>query len=467
VTHEPTPDARADVVVVGAGLAGLSAARSLDEAGLDVVVLEARERVGGRVATIELEGVPIDLGAQWLAPTQTRACALAAEAGAEAVTTHGSGSNVEWRGGRRTLYRGPIPTEDRDSSADLIEAMFELERLALDVPTEAPWDAVRAAELDASSVAAWLDEQATTSGGRALMALATEAIFGAEPERVSLLYALAYLRAGGGFRQLIGTRGAAQDHWLSGGTQALADHLAARLGDRVVLGSPVREIEQGSKVGIVSDRLIVEAERAIVAVPPPLAGSLRFSPALGDRRLELCRRMAMGSTIKVNCLYEEPFWRADDLSGQMVHERGPASVTFDASWGPAEGRIVGFISGGEGRRWSSAPAEVRRAAVLDCLADCLGEGAREPVAYHDQVWDREEWTRGCPVGYMPPGLLSSAGPAIREPEGRIHWAGTETATEWTGYMEGALQSGERAGAEVVNLLGQPDAAETATEVQRR
>lgn len=441
-----------DVVIVGAGLAGLSAARKLTEAGVSVFVLEARDRVGGRVCTRPAsDGTPLDLGAQWIGPTQHRIAAFAEAAGVTTFPTYVDGLNIEYRNGQRTTYAGAIPMSDPVVTMETVEAMLELNLMAHDVPLEAPWTAQRAAEWDAQTVASWMDAHIPSAGVRSLMALAVQAVFSAEPRDLSLLYFLFYIHSGGSLNELIGITRGAQEQRFHRGAQAIADYMAAALGERIVLNAPVHSIIQDAQgVRVESDGVIATARRAIIAIPPTLTGRLRYRPKLPAHRDQLTQRVPMGTVIKIHCLYEMPFWREDGLSGQVASDSGVVRVCFDNS--PESGKpgvLLSFIEGDDGRIWGRKNLDERRATVLECLVRYFGDKAAAPFEYVEQNWADEEFTRGCYAGYMPPGVLTMYGDALRDPVGYLHWAGTETATEWNGYMEGAIQSGERAAAEVL------------------
>lgn len=443
----------ADVGIVGAGLAGLMAARQLVAAGVSVSVLEARDRVGGRTWTRPAaDGTLIDLGGQWIGPTQQRMQRLAAELGAETFKTWDTGNNIQYHAGERLVYSGAIPTADRMVAGDVMEAMLNLNMMAMQVPPDAPWTAPEAAAWDGQTFATWLDANVTTPGARALLDLAIQAVFSAEPRDLSLLHTLFYIRSAGGLMDLIGVTGGAQETRFTTGAQTIANRLADALGERVILNAPVHTISQdASSARIESDAGVLTCDRVIVALPPTLAGRLRYRPALPGLRDQLTQRMPMGTVIKVHCVYPTPFWRDEGLTGQASSDAGAVRVTFDNS--PPDGRrgvLLGFIEGDEGRLWGQRSLQERRVAVLECLVRYFGERAGQPLDYIEQSWAEEEYTRGCYAGYMPPGVWSMYGPALREPVGRIHWAGTETATVWNGYMEGAAQSGERAAAEILN-----------------
>ncbi len=285
------------------------------------------------------------------------------------------------------------------------------------------------------------------------MAIATGSAFGRDPEEMSLLSVLAIIRSAGSFEALVDVEGGAQQDRLAGGSQLLAIRMAEELGERVMLEAPVRSIEQDdAEVTLRAGELELRAGRVIVSVPPNIAGRIAYDPPLPVLRDGLTQRMAQGSMTKCIAVYDEPFWRADGLTGQGVCDVGPLSVTFDNS--PPEGSpgvLVGFVDGPMARALASRPAEERRTTVTGFFARLFGERAGNPEAYIEQNWDEEPWTRGGPVCMLPTGGLTGYGPALREPTGRIHWAGTETATEWNGYMEGAVQSGERAAREALGV----------------
>jgi monoamine oxidase len=443
---------RTHVVVVGAGLAGLAAARALVAAGVDTLVLEARERVGGRTYTRPAaDGTPIDLGAQWIGPSQDRMAALAAELGCATFPTYDTGRNIQLQGGTRAEYAGAIPTADPLAAADIVEALLELTTMSSQVPLEAPWTAPSAAEWDAQTMASWIAANVTSTGARHLVELTVEALFSAEPGELSLLHCLFYIHSGGGLMNLIGVTGGAQERRFAAGAQSVSIKMAVALGQRIMLGVPVRTIRQ-SDAGVVveGDGFAVSAERVIVAIPPALASRIHYAPALPSYRDALTQRVPMGNTFKVHCLYERPFWRAEGLTGQATSDVGALRLTFDNS--PEDGSpgiLMGFIEGGDRwRTWARRSPEERRAAVLADLVRLYGEQAANPREYIEHSWAEEEYSRGCYAGNFPPGVWTRYGEALRAPSGRIHWAGTETATVWNGYMEGAVQSGERAAAEV-------------------
>lgn len=440
-----------DVCVVGAGLAGLSAARQLVDAGRDVVVLEARERVGGRVCTERLaDGTVIDHGGQWLGPGQHRIARLAEEVGNPTFPTYADGDEVLCLGGRTYRFSGDPPLNPA-VLLDLAQAQTRFDRLAVRVPLDAPWRADRAQELDSQTFDTWIRRNALTRGAREIFRVYSEGVFASDPADFSLLHALFYTHSGNGFAVLAGTRDGAQQDRFANGAQANAEGLAALLGDRVRLAQPVRRIDRRDEaVAVLTDDLLVSARDAIVAVPPPLAARIRYEPALPPARDQLLQRLPMGAVIKCHAIYDRPFWRDDGLTGQATSDEPPVKVVFDSS--PPDGTpgiLLAFVEGAHARALSGADPKERRDAVLGALATLFGPAARTPVEYLERDWTAEEWTRGCYAALFTPGTWTQHGPALREPVGRIHWAGTETATVWCGYMDGAIQSGERAAQEIL------------------
>jgi monoamine oxidase len=470
-----TESLEADVAIVGAGLAGLVAARRIAAAGAMPLVVEARERVGGRLLNEEIgDGKVVEVGGQWIGPTQERLAVLAAELGVGTFPTHDEGRHLIEMAGRLTSYSGALTDARvslvRDLSraisppalADFEQARARLDRMARKVPLEEPWMAPRAASWDSQTFATWVQRNTRTEAARRLFELATEAVWAAEPADVSLLHVLFYTRSGGGFNSLVGTDGGAQQDRFHGGSQRLALLMAAELGaERLRLGAPVRRIERGEG-GVVLHAdgpagepggLSVRARRAIVAIPPTLAGRIAYDPPLPPQRDQLTQRMPQGTVIKTMAIYDRPFWREEGLSGQATSDAGPARVVFDNS--PPDGSpgvLLGFLEGRLARQWGVRAAAERRDAVLGGHARLFGARAARPERFIERVWADEEWTRGCYGCLMTPGGWTEYGRALRAPVGPLHWAGAETATVWNGYMDGAVQSGERAASELLSNL---------------
>jgi monoamine oxidase len=446
-----------EVLVVGAGLAGLTAARELVAAGRSVLVLEARDRVGGRVVSRDIGGGKIvEMGGQFAGPTQDRLLALASELGVATFPTYDTGQKVLHFNGKRGTYAGAIPRINPLVIADIGRAQARLESLARKVPTDAPWTAARAEEWDGQTFATWIRRNTVSRGARTLLALAAEAVFAAEPGDLSLLHVLFYSHSGGSFQNLIATTGGAQQDRFAGGSALIAERLAGRLGAaKVQLGAPVSKISvTDGKVTATTTAGQFEGKRIIVTAPPLLAGRIEYEPALPPWREQLTQRTPMGSVIKCQVIYDEPFWRAEGLSGQATGDGEGSRVVFDSS--PPDGSpgvLLAFVEGDEARRLGRDSAPARRAAVLGSLIRYFGPKAASPADYLELDWQQERWSGGCYGTLFGPNVWTRYGHALTTPAGPIHWAGTETSPLWCGYMDGAVRSGEKAAATVLAELG--------------
>lgn len=463
--HEKIRTRSADAVVVGAGLAGLTAARELVAHGKSVIVLEARDRVGGRAWNHELPGGEVsERGATFVGPTQDHILALATAVGVATFDTYDQGDNVYCARGSRSTYSdtGLTGTAPADPAIlpDLAQVVTRLDQMATEIPVDAPWQAAKAGEYDGQTLQSWIEANSLTPQFRELVPAATRPIFGADPRELSLLYVLFSIAASGNernpgtFERNFNTRQGAQQSRFVGGSQEIALRVAKALGRRVVLGSPVRRIDVGKGgVRVTSDRMLVKAKRVIVAIPPTLAGRIRYTPDLPPERDQLMQRLPQGALVKVAAMYDTPFWRDKGLNGTALSTSGLVNATFDDS--PPSGRpgvIFGFVGGDSARAFNRmAPAD-RRKAVLAEYATLFGAEAANAKDYVESNWTQEAWSRGCPVALYGPGTMTAYGDRIRTPVGPIHWAGTETSTYWHGYMDGAVRSGERAAKEVLEAL---------------
>lgn len=452
---------KCDVIIVGAGLAGLSAARILASSGIQCIIVEARDRVGGRTLNYTLQapgasaGTIVEVGGQWVGPTQNRALQLIKAMGLSTFKTWTRGKNVDVRNGVRSEYGGRIPKGALFGAIDVQIAMTRLNKMSKEVPLDKPWKALKANEWDSQTFQTWMENTMWTSAGHSLMLLLIEAIFSAQPKDISLLHVLFYIHSAGSFEILMETEGGAQDSRINGGSQLLAIALANEFGmDKILLNSPVEYIGHGE--GIIKVRgsdFSIDAPRIIIAVPPTLAGRIRYDPPLDGLRDQLTQRVPMGTVIKVQCVYSSPFWRDQGLSGSSSNDLGPVKITFDNSPPDSSvGVLIGFLEGHDGRRLLRSSIEERKRTVIECFSRVFGEKATEPLEYVEYSWSDDQWSRGCYGGYFPPGVWTEYGEALREPIGHIYFAGTETAEEWMGYMEGAIQSGERAASEVKQSL---------------
>ncbi|MGW4200249.1 flavin monoamine oxidase family protein [Streptomyces sp. NPDC004726] len=442
---------RFDVAVVGAGLAGLTAAVDLADRGRRVVVLEARDRVGGRTAgQVMSDGHPIEVGGQWLGPTQGAVLALCDAYGVKTYPQYAAGDHVFSWGGEARRYREGEMRLAPESAAEFVRTKTELEAMAATLDLEKPWAAPGAREWDAITLHSWLHDATADEDALAFWRFIVPGIFAAEPRDMSLLHFLFYIASGGMLDMLLGLKGCAQDRRVVGGSHLISEALAGSLGAAVRLSSPVHAIEHTADGAVVRhEGGAVAAGRVVVALPPTLAGRLRYSPAMPALRDQLTQQVPMGSVIKVNIRYGRPFWREAGLSGLVsAPDRALSAVADNTPYGSGHGVLAGFFEGSHARRLSAASRDERRALAVECLVDFFGPEAAEPLEYLELDWSAEEYSRGCYGGHLGAGVWTAFGPQLREPVGVIHWAGTETAAVWNGYMDGAVRSGHRVAAEI-------------------
>lgn len=442
-----------DFCVVGAGFAGLTAALRCQQAGHSVVLLEARERAGGRTFTeVCADGTWIDRGGAWIGPGQDRIYALMNEFGVGSYKQYACGEAMMVIDGRQFRYKGVVPrTLNPFATVNLGTAMLELTKMCKTIPLDAPWDAKKADKWDCITVALWLDHHVRSLAARDLLETAIGGTYTSDTSEISLLFALHQMASGGGPEFVFGIEGGSQDSRIIGGMGAVYGPMATQLGDSLCLGQPVRRITQDDDgVAVESDAMAVRARRVIVAVPIAIASHILYEPMLSVDRTFLQQRMPGGAVAKFNIVYDEPFWRADGLSGQSAAPGTPAPVTIDACTDSGSpGVLCVIVEGPTARDICGLDPARRRDLILTELAGRFGAKARTPVDFIEQNWTLERYSGGGMISHAPPGVLTEFGPALREPCGRIHWAGTESAAVMCGWVDGAVRSGERAATEVM------------------
>jgi monoamine oxidase len=442
-----------DCCVVGAGFAGLAAALRLKQGGHSVAVLEARDRVGGRTFTeVREDGAWIDRGGAWVGPGQDRIHALMTEFGVPSYKQYTDGKAMMVVDGKQHRYSGTIPLSMSPWVVANLGAVFlELGQMSKSIPLEAPWEAKNAEKWDQITLAKWLSNNTLSKPAHDLLETALAGCYTSAASEVSMLFVLYQMASGGGPSFLLGVKDGAQDSRIVGGMGAVYAPMAAEIGDSLYLSQPVRRIEQDADgVTVRSDDMTVRARRVIVAVPIAIASQILYEPMLPVDRSFLHQRMPSGAIYKINIVYDEPFWRNDGLSGQSAAPGSPATVTIDASTdAPRPGVLCVIVEGPIARQIGKLDETERRRAILAELVGRFGDKAVSPLDYVEQCWTTERYSGGGMLSHAPPGVLTEFGPALREPCGRIHWAGTESSAVMCGWVDGAVRSGERAAAEAM------------------
>lgn len=439
-----------DVVVIGAGFAGLTAATRMRDHGVNVLVLEASGRVGGRTETIERGDFWLEAGGQWTGPGQERVRAMAERFDVPLFDTPHEGKDLQLVAGEVT------PLVDEPPYAT---AVRQLDELARAVPLEEPWLAAKASDLDSMTVNEWIAHEVPDVEAQRSLRQVLEGLMTTAADDMSVLTVLHTARTSGSLAAALGIEGGAQEQRLIGGLHALAVRLAAELDGAVRLNAPVLSVNHHDQgVTVTTDAAEFDATRCVVAVPPSGWSAIDFTPTLPERHQSLARMMPLGSVIKLQLVYERPFWRDAGLSGLVIDDTGPFAFLVDnSSPDRSEGVLATFLSASEAKRWADAElgeqaAAIRRSMLIDHVHTAFGAEALNPVDYFDRDWGAVPWVGGGYSGVMRPGGWVSGGTALREPVGRLHWASAESARTWNGYVEGAIEAGERVSDEVVAQL---------------
>ncbi|MBQ1084471.1 MULTISPECIES: NAD(P)/FAD-dependent oxidoreductase [unclassified Nocardiopsis] len=442
-----------DVVVVGAGPAGLMAARTLQAAGRTVAVLEARDRVGGRTWSREVDGAFLELGGQWVSPDQTELLGLLDELGLDTYPRHREGANVYLApDGSRHEYTGDMFPAGERTEAEMARVIATLDGLVEEIGVERPWDHPLARELDTVTFTEWLRRQTDDEAARENIGIFMAGGMLTKPAHAfSALQAVLMAASAGSFSHLV-DEDFILDRRVVGGMQSVSRTMADALGEgTVLLDTPVRTVrwsEEGATV--ISERATVRARRVIVAVPPTLYSRITFEPALPWLQQQMHQHTSMGLVIKVHAVYDRPFWRDRGLSGTGFGARELCQEVYDnTNHGDERGTLVAFVSDEPADDLLRRSAEDRRDAILRSLSHYLGEEALEPVVYFESDFASEEWTRGAYAASYDLGGLHRYGADQRAPVGPIGWACSDLAAEGYQHVDGALRQGRRAAEEAL------------------
>lgn len=446
------PSIEADVIVVGAGFAGITAARELKHAGQSVALLEARSRLGGRSLSQSIgDGKFVELGCEFHGQNDSVSARTAHSVGVSSHKVYDTGFKLIDDNGTIARWKGQIPKVRPRALADFGQAALRIEWMRREVPQEAPWEAPHARQWDSETMWSWTQRNVRTRSGRSLMRLLIETGMAASPAEVSVLHVLNYSNGTGSFRAMTTVTGGTLENRFVGGSHGLVMRLAESVAAETYVGAVVRRIaHSGDAVRVSGPGFEAVGRRVVVAVPVPLAGRIEYDPVLPGYRDQLTQRLTFGSAIKYLVIYDEPFWRDRGLTGLAISHTSPVRAVLDGC--PPDGTpgvLTAFVTGPPAREVAALTATQRRELVLRQLVHYFGAQAGRPRDVIEQNWMEEPYTRGCYHAYAPPGFYTEFGPALKEPIGRIHWAGAETVPVEFGSMSGAIHSGRRVASEIL------------------
>lgn len=445
-----------DVIIIGGGFAGISAGRHLTRSGQNIMLLEARDRLGGRVFTKQvLDGIPIDLGGQWIGPTQDHMYALVNEYGLETYPTYDKGMCILDLNEKLSTYTGLIPKMDVLSLLSIELTIRRLDKMARTLDISAPWRHPKAQLWDSMTLGAYLYKTVHRKNALKILTTGLETVLACRPSEVSLLHTLFYIKSGKDINTLLNIQNGAQQDRIKGGMQQIAEHMAHEFQDAVHLGEAVKKVSQNElNCTVITDQNEYHSKKVIIAIPPTLAGQLTYEPQLSVKKRQLLQKLPMGIVVKCYAIYKKAFWRDKGFSGEVVTDsHAPYQTIFDNSAADSDyGVLMGFALAARATNLMAVSQGERRTLMIRTLVKYFGQEAENLWHYEDLCWAEEDYSLGCYAAYAPPGVCTQYRDEIRKPSGHIHWAGTETATEWNGYIEGAVRSGIRAAEEIIRIL---------------
>lgn len=443
-----------DVVIIGGGFSGIAAAKKLHESKIPFLLLEARDRLGGRTFTeFYNDNSYLELGGQWIGPTQDRMYELAEEHNVSWFETYNQGINQLDLNKKLRKYRGLIPKMDPASLGNIDWLIRKMERMARKIPVSNPWLAKKAKKLDRITLEEFIEKNSLTSSAKKVLRAGLETVYACELNEISLLHALFYIRSGTSLDNLLSIENGAQQHRIKGGMQPFAEKIALPFKDSIRFNSPVIHIDwDDHEVVISGEAFSIIAKKAILAIPPVLSNKIHFNPKLPIYKSQLLDKLSMGIVGKVFGIYEKPFWREKGFSGQVVSDdHYPFQTLFDVSpEDGSQGILLAFCIAERARDFFSKTASERESLTKETFARYFGDEAKAMTRYRDHCWAEEVWSRGCYAGLYPTGAWTGFRDTLAKPSGSLHWAGTETSDKWYGYIEGAVRAGERAATEIQN-----------------
>lgn len=445
-----------DVIIVGGGFAGISAARELHRANKDILVLEARDRLGGRVHSVKiLDGIDIELGGQWIGPTQDHMYELVKEYGIKTYPTYDEGYCVLDLNQKISRYKGLIPKVDALSLLYIDRTIKNLDKMAKSISVDSPWTHPKSLEWDSLTLGSYLQKTVKRKKAYSILRTGLETVLACSPSEVSLLHTLFYIKSGKNIDTLLNIKNGAQQDRIKGGMQQIIQSMANNFLHNVKFKEAVHSIVQkDNKCHVNTSKATYHSKKVIMAIPPVLASCISYTPLLSINKRQMLQKIPMGTVVKCYAIYKKPFWREKGYSGEAVTDEGsPYQTIFDN--GPAHsdyGVLMGFAIADRANKLMQNTLEERKEIMIKTLVKYFGQEAAEIRHYEDKCWADEEYSQGCYAGYLPPGIWTKYQDSLRTIEGHIHWAGTETATIWNGYIEGAVITGIRAAKEIKDLL---------------
>lgn len=442
-----------DAIVIGAGYAGLAAGLALQKAGKKILLLEARNRCGGRILTEYFsEQEYTDLGGQWIGPGHERMYQLAAEFGVDTFHTYDSGKSTLLLNNKLKQYKGLIPPLPLFALLSLDRAIRKINKLAKTIDLDHPYQSDCAAKWDAMSLQDWMNIQMKNETARKMFAVATEAVFATDASNISFLHALFYIKSNTNFDFLMNVNKGAQQDRIKGGAQSICIKMAAALGNAIHYEKVVTHINQDEECVTVSgDGFSYTAAHCIVAVPPAVSIEINYTPAVPTTQWELMKVSFMGTVVKCYAVYPSPFWRKQFKNGLVAAPDELTSVVFDNSpFNGSKGILMGFSLAEKAKQLMQHDEANRKEIVKAGFVKMFGPEAANIEYYTDKSFTEEPFTKGCYAGMFPPGVITQLQTSLATPFQRIHWAGTETSNIHNGYMEGAVRSGERAAKAVIS-----------------